>query len=57
MNGISALIRVMRELASSVCFLSLNNTKRSWQTAAWKRSSPEFNNAGALILDLYAPEL
>lgn len=37
MNGISALVRVRRELASNLCSLQCEDTMRNGQSAAWKR--------------------
>ena len=56
MNGISVLIKVMRELTTHLCSLSCE-AMRSWQAATLKRFSPEPNHAGTLVLDFHPLEL
>ena len=55
-NGISVLIKVMRELTTHLCSLSCEDM-RSWQAAILKRFSPEPNHAGILVLDFHPLEL
>lgn len=50
-NGISALLGVRGELASSLCCLPYAGTMRSQQSATWKRLSPEPDPDGIPISD------
>ena len=54
MNGISILISVMRELASSLCSPPCEDTISHHSR---KGTSPESNQAGTLIADFQAPDL
>ena len=57
MNGISALIRVMRELAPLSALLHLRTQQEGGRLQPRRGPSPELDHAGILIMDFQPPEL